>query len=303
MAVSAYQDLSWRDSSTIYLSHLYTLYKQDVFTPSSQLCDVGYIGYPDPIYRGAEKDYKPDFLAYSDDERDAQHIVVKEFSSSKDPDIVDSELKEVTKYKKIEPEMVDEFLGLRSISFEPEHQELVVLVPKEDFDRFEATIVDGAEEYGLNVWLIETNGNAEIWKEAGEHINPVLDAEIEQTYTTYQNGNDIIRFTRSSDRDRLKFEFTQRLLKKCARNQQRKFSFEEIDRIMIDNDPIFLGHLAVTERKDFWKQFMHSLINRFELVDGIGDNTYRWNKKKFLKEPRLRRRILSDVKEDLGLDQ
>jgi len=101
----------------------------------------------------------------------------------------------------------------------------------------------------------------------------------------------------------MKFEFIQRLLKKCTRNQQLEFSFEEIDSIMVDNEPSFLGHLPSTEREDFWKQFTYSLMERFELVEGIGDNRYRWKKSKFLKEPRLRRRILSNVKDDLGLGE
>jgi len=303
MAVASYQELSWRDSSTIYLSHLYTLYKRDVITRSQQLCDVGYTGYPDPIYRGEDRDYKPDFLAYSEDQADAQHIAIREFSSEKDPEEVRAELEEVTQYEEIEPGMVDDFLGLRSISFEPEYQELVVLIPKEDFDRFDAAITGVAEECGLNVWLIKTNGSAEVWKEVGEHINPRLDREIERTYTTYQNGNDVLRFTRSSDPDRMKFEFTQRLLKKCTRNQQLEFSFEEVDSIMVDNEPSFLGHLPATEREDFWKQYTYSLMERFELVEGIGNDRYRWKKSKFLKEPRLRRRILSDVQQSLGLDE
>jgi len=160
MAVSSYQELSWRDPSTVYLSHLYTLYKQDVFTQNQQLCDVGYTGYPDPIYRGEDRDYKPDFLAYSEEQADAQHIAIREFPSDTDPSTVHAELGEVTQYEEIEPGMVDEFLGLRSLSFEPDYQELVVLIPKEDFDRFDSAITDAAEEYGLNIWLIKTNGSA-----------------------------------------------------------------------------------------------------------------------------------------------
>lgn len=304
MAVSSYQALSWDDRHTVYLSHLYTLYCEQIYW-DRQLCDIGYHGYPDPIYESDDKEITPDFLAFGDN-GDVQHIELlacNGLNSKPDPEVaLKSQLNQVSEFDDISPDMVSSYLSLHGDQYEPETQEVVVLLPSEVYDSHQNMIQEEVDKQGHILWLIQTNGSAEIWKEAGTHANLDLDSELEDPYESYPDGTDLLQFTRGTNKDQLRFAFTHRLIKHCSRETKRKFEFEEVDEIMTQRPPM-LGHLTKEERENkYWPGFLFSLINRFELLETTGQNEYQWTKKQFVKEPRYRQRILKELAHQLDLE-
>lgn len=306
MAVSTHIEIGWRDIHTVYMSHLYTLYKQNIMTTTPQLCDIGYTAYPDPIYTQGSAEHKPDFIAFSESYGDVQHISVCDFDGV-DPDQIEIEVEKkltaISDFNQITDQMVSEYLDLRNIDFSPSLHELVALIPAGIYDSHSTIIDEIANDENLIIWVIETNGSASIWKTFGGHQNLDLDTEIESTYQSYRNGTDLLRYTRGSNEDRLKFEFTQRLVKHCAREGDRGFHINDVDAVMVENEPPVLGHLTPEERERYWRRCMHSLINRFEMVDSTGRGNYEWTKKQFVKETRYRQQILDKMKMKLGLEQ
>jgi hypothetical protein len=301
MAVSSRQEISWQDKHTTYLSHLYTLYCREL-AYGRQLCNLGYRGFPDPVYETDSQPIKPDFLAYGE-EGDIQHIALNEFAELDDPEEEDisQAIDEVEKYQKIDDPMVCDYLDLHDIDPDIDIHEITLLVPNYILEQYPHLLRDAVRDRDWILWTIETNGVAEIWKVDGDHANLNLDTEMEAKYESYPKGTDFLRFTRKSDRTRIQFEFIQRLILSCSRDGSRDFHFNEIDEIMIEKYPPLLGHLPRKERIEYWKPFIHSLLNTYELLESTGQNEYQWKKKQFVKEPRYRQQILTEMKSKLGL--
>lgn len=269
-----------------------------------QLCDLGYTGIPDPKYtNGAE--YTPDLLAYSS-EGDIQHFKIVDCednqADSNPEQYLEQEFAEANQYQSISEDMIKEYVSLHNESINVDIQEEVVLLPVQKYHQYEEKVNSLISEYDVILWLIELNGCATIWKEAGNHSNMTLDSEAREKYNSYPDGTDLLQFTRKGDSDKLKYAFIQKLVKYCSRNNQREFTFEEVDKVMVEIRPQILYHLPATERKNRWRDCMHTLLNYIEEVEPVGESTYQWKKKQFLKEPRYRNRLLKSVSEQLGLE-
>lgn len=304
MSTAAYQRVSWTDPQTLYISHLYTLYHRD-FMINRQLCDMDYRGYPDPKYDDGSEVYKPDFLSFSPS-GDAQHIRAHDFQkngldNSPIQDRIESRLQETSKYNSISSSAVSEYLSLHEEDFTPQVNEAVALVPEEIYNEHKEKIEPVAESNDVKIWLISTNGVAKIWKELGSHSNLDLDTELEEPYRSYPDGTDVLRFTRNSSENRLKFAFIKYLIKHCSRENMNTFTYEQIDDIMVSKRPPILGHITRSEREEHWQQFLYSMIHRFSLIEPNGNDEYAWKKSQFLKEPRYRQSILADIKGQLDL--
>jgi hypothetical protein len=257
------------------------------------------------MYESDGGEITPDFLAFGNN-GDAQHIEVlacNGLDSKANPESeLESEFEKVSKFRDISPDMGSNYLSLHGDQYQPETQEIVVLLPFDVYESHESTIRNVIEDKDYILWLIQTNGSAEIWKEAGTHTNLDLDSELEEPYESYPDGTDLLQFTRETNKDQLRFVFTHRLIKHCSRETKRRFKFEEVDEIMIQRPPM-LGHLTREEREDkYWPDFLYSLINRFELLETVGQNEYQWTKKQFVKEPRYRQRILKELAQQLDLE-
>lgn len=303
MAVSAFQQLSWRDKHTIYLSHLYSLYSEEIMW-DRQLCDLGYTGIPDPRYTNGVE-YTPDLLAFSS-KGDVQHFKIidcKDIDADSSPErYLEREFEEVSQYQNISEEMIKEYVSLHNKTISADIQEEVVLLPEDRYKKHKDIIQRLVSEHDVILWLIEINGSAAIWKELGDHSNMDLDSQVRDQYNSYPDGTDLLQFTRKGDSDTLKYAFIHKLVKYCSRNNQRKFTFEEIDEVMVDVRPQILYHLPATERKNRWRDCMHTLLNYIEEVEQVEESTYQWKKKQFIKEPRYRNRLLNEVSEQLGLE-
>lgn len=305
MAVSSFQDLTWRDDHTVFLSHLYSLYHSGVFSRSEQLCDMGYRGFPDPKYETSNGTITTDFLAYNT-QGDAQHISIIDgegLSAYNEPThrLVE-QIQQAEKMNEISSEMVSDYLTLRDEDFIPKFQEHVLLLPNDLYTTHKGVLEEEIGDRDFILWLIETNGSAKIWKEHGKHTNLDLDSELDRVCNTYRSGTNLLQFTRGTSRNRLQFEFTQRLIKYCARHVQQSFSFEEVDNIMVSSQPPMLEHLTKREREeDYWREFIYTLIRRFSLLKAVGGSKYKWKKQQFLREPRYRQQILNKLATKLDL--
>lgn len=312
MAISIQQAPTWHQDFTIYWSQLYTLYSREIFW-KDQLCDIGYFGYPDPQYEINGNEFTPDLTAFHQD-GDSHHVSIECFEEIKDKDgeytaghneTVVSTIQSLSKYHNITSKEVSNWLSLRDHEFEPSHQEIVVLIPASFYSIYNSTIDRVASEEDLIIWTIKPNGSSLIQKEHGKHSNRRLEDRISDGLKTYPSANDLLQFSRKTDTDHLKFQFVHKLVNHCSRENKLEFSFEEIDEIMTDSQPPILGHLPRdTREKDFWRKFLFSMLERFEIIEkGDRENTYRWKRKKFLNEPRYQSKILEDVRSELEIGE
>lgn len=308
MAITTYEYIGWGEEHTLYLNHLYALYHSEIAW-ERQLCDIGYIGHPDPIFEDESSTYTPDFVAYGS-EGDVQHIDVKGFEyieshfDGEEEDICDKiaeSISDLTKYREITDDMVVEYFEGRGHSVEPSHHEVVALLPYEIYDSYKATVEDAVRESDLILWLIRTNGESKIWKAVGTHSTTGLNEELNSKLRVYP-ATDLVQFTRQTRTSIKKYKFTEKLLKYCAREQKRTFKFEEVDDVMTQTRPPLLGHIPQEEREETWTEYVYSLLHHLELIEhGEGENEYRWKKSRFLTEPRDQHQILKEAWNGLGL--
>lgn len=301
MSVQDFQIHSHEDDHTIYLSQLYTLYSRDI-SWHTQLCDIGYIGYPDPKYEINGSVYKPDLLAFNED-GDIQHIEVLDLngldSTSPENDI-ESRIQDVERFHEISDTSVEEYLEPREHEdFSPVTHEAVVLLPGGKFNQYDDMILEVVDENDLILWVIRPNGTSTITKEHGQHSNITLDNRMSSSIDAYPKGDDLLQFTRETENYLIKYEFTQRLLSYCSRNRQREFIFSEIDLIMTEKRPPMLWQLTEEERADIWRECLYAMLHRFNLIEQVGGSAYQWKKQKILKETRYQNRMIEDVVEQL----
>ncbi|ELY95155.1 hypothetical protein C483_02286 [Natrialba hulunbeirensis JCM 10989] len=308
MAVSPYQQLSWNDPHTVYLSQIYALYSRQI-SWGTQLCDYGYSGYPDPKLENGSETYEPDLLAFNST-GDVQHITVEDFSNlhtqfendSQKKIEIEDRLSDALKYANITDQMVTNYVELHGHDFTPSHHEIVITLSQDLYQKFEATISDMISENDLILWLINSNGTSRIWKELGTHSNMDLEDTICNKLEVYPNSSDLLHFTRNTDEALLKFEFCNRLIKHCSRERVAKVDFADIDRIMTQINPPMLGHLPRKERIKHWQKYMSSMLRRFNLMEKSKDqNQYKWKKESLIKEPRYCNRILRDIQDNLEI--
>lgn len=310
MASTTFNHLEWNDRHTLYLNQLYTLY-HDGISWHHQLCDIGYGGHPDPLYEGEAGTYTPDFVAYGES-GDIQHIDVKGFENiaqhfegdeEKIADKIESRISDLQKYQEITDEMVSDYLAQKGEDVDVLCHEIVALVPYEVYADFKATIESTVNDNGIILWLIDANGESEIWKAVGEHTIDELNDELNNRLKAYPNGKDLIQFTRDTQEEIKKYKFLEKLLKYCSREKQREFEFDEVDEIMTSVRPPLLSHLPKWEREEIWREYLYSLLHHLEVLEhGEGENQYKWKKKRFTTETRDRKQILSKAKSQLDLD-
>lgn len=308
MAISTYQELSWDNPQTFYISQIWSLYCRDIDW-EWQLCNVGYHGYADPRFSSAEPN--PDVLAFHP-QGDVQHVHIKSFPSyefgsdeATDKQKIRDVISGVSEAMSIPDETVTTYLSKRGHDFTPETQEVVCVLPNDVYTQYESYIDQKIEDENLILWLVKPNGKTEIWKETGNHSNLTLDTEMESRLKAYPSSNDLLQYTRSTSQDRLKYEFIQRLARHCGRMNKLSFTFEKADEVMIKTHPPILGHLPEADRKDdYWADFLWSMLNRFDLLEQSEEepDRYVWTRKRFVREPRYRRKILRNVRDELGLD-
>ncbi|MUV87830.1 hypothetical protein GJ631_15035 [Natronomonas sp. CBA1123] len=296
MAASISPSGGWVDDHTLILSQLYTLYDTAIKW-NYQLCDEGYSGFPDPIYYDDNEKYTPDLLAYGE-MGDAQHFGVCGVNEQS----VVEELEEIQPYHNIDEDSISEFLELYDRDFTPNIQETVAIIPKTKFIANEEDLLRIANEREIIIWSINFDSSKEISKECGTHSNATLEGIISDGLRPYPDGRDTLRYTRDTNPSILKFEFIDRLVRSCSREKIHEFSFNDVDGFMIDIDPPLLAHLPRKEREgEHWEEYLHTMIFRFDLIEPIGDDEYRWEEKRFVDESRYRSRILERIKDELGL--
>lgn len=300
MSVANYQYLSWEDNHTIHLNNLYTLYCREIMW-EDQLCNIGYQGFPDPLIRDSNRDYTPDLLAINESELDTQYVDICGTDPDCDLSMLLDQIEAVGEYHQISGDSTSSYLDLYDLDLVPSVHEPVAVVPHSTYNTYQSEVESSADEHNVTVWSVKTNGTAEFSLECGSHSNIQLQEQISDTVESYPQGNDLLQFTRSTDRNLLKFEFTQRLVNYSFREKMDTFEFQEVDKIMADMRPPMLGHLTKDEREDHWRDFLYSLLTRFNLIEQSGQNKYTWKKEKFLREPRYCRQILDGVRQDLGL--
>lgn len=311
---SFYKRLSWGDHHKIGLNQLYTLYYSGIDW-EKQLYDIGYRGHPEPIFYGEDRNFTPDFLAVGDN-GDIQHIDVKGFENIEDhfdgdQDKARNKIKEtlsdLSKYREITNEMVNDYLRKSDEDIDIVTHEIVALIPYSIFTEYKSAIESVVRRGDIILWLIEFNGESEIWKAIGNHSNSELNSELNNRLVAYPEGNDLIQFTRQMDTNILRLKFAERLMKYCCREKSsnsREFHFEEVDTAMIDSRPPFFRHLPKQEREEFWQRFIYGMLHHLEVLEhGDDKDTYRWKKKRFIDEPRDRNQILSQIKDNLGIEQ
>lgn len=311
MATSTHQRISWDNDFTVYWGQLYSLYCPAIHW-GSQFCDYGYNGYPDPEFNESGDKVLSDLVAFSS-RGDVQHILIECFDELKDSngnyldgndEQVRSRLESRAEIRSLPDEAIAETIRDRGHEdFSVEVVEVVLLVPEALYESYETLLKECVDDLDLIIWTIKPNGSSIIKKQEGSHTSDQLDIVIEDGLEAYPNSDDLLQFSRKTEVSHLKFAFVKRLLNYCSRNNKREFSFDEVDRVMVDEDPPILGHLKKeTREEEFWKQFLHSLLTRFELLEqsDSGVNTYQWRRKN-LGEPRYRQKILNGVKSELGI--
>lgn len=308
MAISTYQELSWENSKSFYLSQIWSLYCREI-NWDYQLCDLGYYGYADPVF--SDTNHEPDILSFHP-KGDVQHLNIETFEDytfgedeKVDREKIENRITSVAESKLVSDETVSNYLDSRKHDFEPTIQEVVCVLPADVYEEHPDFIEGEISDQNIILWLVEANGTTSIWKEVGSHSNLTLDDEISSRYKAYPSSNDILRYSRSTDDDRLKYEFIQRLVRHCGRMNITEFSFEEVDNIMVETNPPILGHIPENDRKDnYWANYIYSMLHRFDLLElsEKGENIYIWKQEKFVNEPRYRHRILRELKESLDLD-
>jgi hypothetical protein len=309
------KDLDWDDPHTYALNKLYTLYRSEM-SLTGNLTDIGYEGFPDPQFEKADgHPLTPDFLSVGAG-GDAQIIDVKGFENIEEysedreeaEDKIEATIRSLEKYSEVTSEMVADYLDRWDITAEPDYHELVVLVPIEVYDDYTDTIETASSAENIRVWTLDDNSTEHIWLAQGPHRNDELHRELQLNdgtgITVYEGGKDLIQFTRDTDRDVVKFYFVANMMTYCAHEGKQTFAFDEIDRILTrEQKPPMFGHLPPGEREEMWIDCMNSMLDRFELVsrrDTVRDE-YKWEKTRFLDQPRDRFKILEDVGDDLGV--
>jgi len=311
MAISTYQELSWGNSQTFYLSQIWSLYCRELHW-DWQLCDLGYYGYADPRFDSDVP--SPDILAFHE-QGDVQQIHIETFpgyefgaNNRTDKSRLKDAISEAAKSNAVSSDVVSTYLKKRSHKFSPSTQEAVCVLPYEVYEQYESFIDREINDNNTILWLVKTNGKTQIWKETGSHSNLDLDNEISSRLKAYPSSNDLLQYARSTDDDRLKFEFIQRLARRCGRRNKLSFTFEEADEIMVETHPPILGHLREEVRKEeYWGNYLYYMLNRpskplIELGEDE-ENSYKWTQVRFIQEPRHRHKILSQVRQELGLDK
>jgi len=308
MAVSSYPTVSRDTGHAYYLSQLYTLYCEKI-SWREQLCDTGYYGFPDPRFENGNEEYTPDLFAFGKD-GDVQHFSVELFPeldtiSEEDQraDYIADTLRSLDRFRNIENDMIRDYLGPWSCdpSLRDDH-EIVALLPEDTYSAYTSTIKEVVDEKDLIIWTFLSNGSESIRLQEGSHSNLDLMTRVENSLQPYPEGADLLRFSRKTDRKYLLYEFVQRLVKYCSRERQRSFTFAEVDDVMTEMRPRMLWQLSREEREDYWKDFIYSLLNTHEVIEQTSNqNEYRWVRVKFQTEPRYRSKILTELKEDLGI--
>lgn len=309
------RDPDFDDPHAYTLSKLYTLYRVEM-SGLGNLSDIGYMGYPDPLFEDEDEGpYTPDFLAIGED-GDAQIIDVKGFENierylddqSDVEEKIESVIADLYKYEDITASMVADYLDLHGITYTPDLHELVVLLPHEVFTKYESSVISAAESARLRVWILEDNSVEHLWLAKGSHSNQALNDHIEQGsgrgLQVYQGGKDLIPFARDTPNDIVRFHFVANIMAYCAHERKLEFRFDEINDILVQEQrPKMFGHLPPSEREEIWKDCIRQMRDRFDLISrttAIND-TYQWEKERFLRQPRDRYRILQDIGEKLGV--
>ena len=308
MAISKYQGITWSSPGAFYLSKIWSLYCRELDW-DFQLCNLGYHGLPDPIF--GDGNPNPDLLAFHPQDGDLQHIHIRpceaiDNSSDPDSDIehLESCFENSHESSAVSAQEVRDYLSGRGYDFIPDIQEIVIVLPNSVYDKHGSFIDREINERDFILWLVESNGNVAIWKEKGSHSNLNLDREISTEMKAYPSSNDLLQYTRSTDRDRLKFEFISRLVRNAGRNNKLRFEFEEVDEIMVSTHPPILGHIPKETRvEEYWGDFLYSMLNTFGLIEQTENpNEYEWTKEKFANEPRYPHRILENIRDDLEIE-
>jgi hypothetical protein len=309
------KNLDWDDPHNYSLNKLYTLYRPEM-SVTGNLADLGYEGFPDPRFKPEDGNpSNPDFLAIGSD-GDAQIIDIKGFNNIEKyldereeiEEKIESKIEELEKYRDITPEMVSDYLSMWGRTIEPDHHELVVLIPSDVFQEYDETIENVSNESGIRVWVLDENSVEHLWVASGTHYNSDLHTELKKNGShgieVYQGGKDLIRFTRDTDKDIVRFFFVANITAYCAYEGKKTFYFDEIDDVLTEEQkPPMFGHLPPDERENIWIDCMNSMLDRFELVtrrDTVRDS-YEWERKRFLSQPRDRFKILEEVGQDLGI--
>lgn len=309
------KDLDWGDPHTYILNKLYTLYRPEM-SITGNLADLGYEGFPDPKFEKSDGNpLTPDFLSIGA-RGDAQIIDVKGFenieeyteSQEEAKNKISTTIESLQKYQEVTNEMVADYLDRWDITAKPDYHELVVLVPSKLYEDYTNTINTVSSSEGICVWVLDANSTEHIWLAQGPHRNHELHQELQLNdgtgITVYQGGKDLIQFTRDTDRDIVKFYFVANMTTYCAHEGKQTFAFDEIDQILTkEQKPPMFGHLPPGERENIWIDCMNSMLDRFGLVsrrDTVRDE-YKWEKTRFLDQPRDRFKILEDVGNDLGV--
>jgi len=311
MAVSSQLSHPERDNHRVYLNQLYSLYYQGI-SWGDQLCDIGYTGYPDPIFEDGDTSYTPDFLSVGPN-GDVQHIDVKGFEHIEqhfggDEPKIKSKMKDIvsdlTRYRDIDDRMVLDYLNKQNRSMNITTHEIVALIPYQIYDDYKRCIESVVHDNNLILWLIKPNESCSVWKAIGKHSSDDLDRHVNGPMEVYPDGTDLIRFTRDTRTALKKFEFVKKLLNYCCRENKREFRFDAIDEVMVGTRPAMLEHLPKPERTEEWRRYMHTLLNRLDLVkhsDSV-ENSYIWKKKRFIRDSRDRGQILKNVRSELEID-
>lgn len=293
----------YKDDTAFYLSQLYTLYSPQIVWPD-QLKDLGYKAFPDPKFEGDDQVYKPDMVAYSD-YGDVQYIDVLHIGDKSQIDDIEarisSDMAQMEAYSSISDEMLNEYLSHHGEEVDPQINELVALVTEELYSDYRETIKRESSNSDIIVWEIKSGDFSEIVKREGKHANLDLDDAIDQGATPYPNSSEVLLVTRDTDISVIKYEFSRQLITYCARENKQEFEFSEVDEMLIQKEPPILWQLTEHERRGYWQQCLHTLLNRFSLIEQSGRNTYRWKPKAFINEPRHQKSIIDDIREGLGL--
>lgn len=308
MAISTYQEISWGNPESFYLSQVWSLYCRQIDW-TWQLCNLGYYGLADPMF--GSKNPNPDILAFHPDMGDVQHIHITGFEDYEfgdnieaDKEQISSEFSDCSESNSVTNEIVSEYLSSRNHEFSPSIQEVVCVVPKSVYDQYETHVKREANDKDLIIWLIDSNGKTLVWKEEGNHSNLALDEEISSRLKAYPSSNDVLQYSRSTNQNRLEYEFIARMVRHCGRMGIREISFSEVDEIMVSTSPPILGHIPKEDREEeFWANFLYNMLNTYDLLEQSESesDTYIWKGQKFVNEPRYRHRILKDVGDELDI--
>jgi len=310
MSTSPYNGITWSSREEMYLSKVYSLFSRKVDW-GFRLCDLGYYGYADPLLNNDLPN--PDLLSFHPTDGDCQHIYIEgcqaiggSSDSSNDKLYIEERLDEYSDGHSVDRSDVAAYLARKNHDFTPSVQEVVVVLPYHIYDKYTEHISREINEKNIILWVVKQNGNVQIWKEAGSHSSLDLDDKISTELKAYPSSNDLLQYSRSTSRTRLKFEFISRLVRNAGRTRQLTFEFADVDQIMVDNYPPILSHLPKETREEqYWGDFLYGMLNNFDLIEqteSLDSHEYQWTEKNFINEPRYRHRILKRVRDELGVE-